>query len=268
MKDQILRRPSRAAQHEHRMLWCGRLASVLGLLLGADLARAAEPPFSGRVVGVSDGDTIVVLRERDGKRSEEKIRLAEVDTPEKKQAFGQRAKQRTSELVFGKTVAVVPHTRDRYGRLVAEVRLPDGRSLGRVLVEDGLAWHYVQYSRNRELGALEAAARKARRGLWADSSPRPPWEFRRPGTATGPPGGAVGYVRLDPPAARSVIGNRRSRVYHAPGCPGHEQVAPQNRVVFESVADAEKAGFRRAGNCPTERIRSGRRQPRRTAPRA
>ena len=81
------------------------------------------PIFTGRVVGVSDGDTLTVLRER----TPVKVRLFGIDCPQMGQDFGSRAKQFTSELVFGKTVTVVPHDMDRYGRTVADVLLPDGR---------------------------------------------------------------------------------------------------------------------------------------------
>ncbi len=118
-----------------------------------------------RVVGVSDGDTITVLRKGKGER----IRLHGIDCPEKRQAFGNRAKQFTSKLVFGTTVTVQVVDRDRYGRTVAEVLLPDGRSLNRELVRAGFAWWYWRYTPDDEtLAQLEREARGAKRGLWAD----------------------------------------------------------------------------------------------------
>lgn len=131
--------------------------------------------FTGRVVGVSDGDTISALR--NGRA--ERIRLHGVDSPEKRQAFGQRAKQFTSDLVFGKDVTVRPVTQDKYGRLVAEVVLDDGRSLGEELLKAGLAWWYRQYSTDITLETLETGARLRKLGLWSDPTPTPPWEFRR-----------------------------------------------------------------------------------------
>ncbi len=133
--------------------------------------------FRGRVVRILDGDTIEVLR---GSRPV-RIRLAEVDCPERRQPFGTRARQFTGALAFGREVTVRLRDVDRYGRAVAEIRLPDGRSLNKELVRAGLAWHYKRYSARAELAALEADARKARRGLWADPHPVPPWEFRRSG---------------------------------------------------------------------------------------
>ena len=130
--------------------------------------------FSGRVVGVVDGDTITVLVGFEPKR----VRLAGIDAPEKGQAFGQRAKQATSRLVFGRTVRVVARGEDRYGRTLGDVRLPDGSSLNERLVEEGWAWHYARYSKGQRLAELEATARRSRRGLWVDPRALPPWEFR------------------------------------------------------------------------------------------
>ncbi len=103
--------------------------------------------FSGKVVGVSDGDTITVLHNGKGER----IRLHGIDCPEKRQAFSNRAKQFTSNLVFAKTVTVQAVDRDRYGRTVGVVLLPDGRSLNHELVRAGLAWMYRRYTK-RGLG--------------------------------------------------------------------------------------------------------------------
>ena len=132
--------------------------------------------FKGKVVGVSDGDTISVMR--DGRAV--KVRLHGIDCPEKKQPFGTRAKRFTSEMAFGMEVEVRVQTTDRYGRLVGEVILPDGLSLNKQLVYVGLAWWYRKYAPNdHTLKALEAGAREAKRGLWADKNPIPPWEWRK-----------------------------------------------------------------------------------------
>ena len=114
----------------------------LGVVLLCNQAYAAD--FSGRVVGVSDGDTIKVMH--NGRA--EKIRLHGIDCPEKAQPFGTRAKQFTSEMVFGKTVTLHVTDTDKYGRTVADVILPDGRSLNRELVAAGLAWWYRKYSQD------------------------------------------------------------------------------------------------------------------------
>jgi endonuclease YncB( thermonuclease family) len=128
------------------------------------------------VVSVSDGDTIIVLRPGN---VQEKVRLAEIDCPEKGQPFGQAAKRKTGDLAAQKTVTVEVRTTDRYGRTVGEVFLPDGSSLNRELVRAGYAWWYRQYSKDTSLGDLEGDARRARRGLWSEPTPVPPWEWRR-----------------------------------------------------------------------------------------
>jgi endonuclease YncB( thermonuclease family) len=142
------------------------------LLLSCPFANAET--FSARVIGVSDGDTITVLRDQ----NPIKIRLAEIDCPEKAQAFGSSARARTGDLLFGKTVLVSTLSKDRYGRFVANVSV-DGKNLSEELVSSGYAWCYRKYSKNNQLLQQEADAKSARRGLWADPQPTPPWEYRR-----------------------------------------------------------------------------------------
>jgi endonuclease YncB( thermonuclease family) len=132
--------------------------------------------FVGQVVGVSDGDTVTV---RSGRQTI-KIRLAAIDCPEKRQAFGARAKRFTSEHTFGETVTVIPVDVDRYGRLVGEIILPNGESLNGLLVAEGYAWWYRKYApENEVLARLEDEARQAGLGLWAARDPIPPWDYRR-----------------------------------------------------------------------------------------
>lgn len=149
------------------------LASVLVLLLSA---VPLPQSFRARVVSIADGDTFTVLFQRQQIR----IRLHGIDCPEPGQPFYRRATQRTADLAFGKTVTIEPRSRDRYGRLVASVLLPDGRSLSHILVAEGFAWHYRQYApHDATLARLEQSARAARRGLWQDPSPVPPWQWRK-----------------------------------------------------------------------------------------
>jgi endonuclease YncB( thermonuclease family) len=150
---------------------------LLSLLLGA-AARPPEAPvasFSGRVVGVKDGDTLEVLRE--GKAVD--VRLWGIDSPERGQAYGDAAKKFASEKCFGRTVKVGERGKDRYGRVLGDVFLPDGASLNREMVRSGLAWWFVRYAPDDlELQALEVEARCARRGLWQERNPLPPWRHR------------------------------------------------------------------------------------------
>jgi endonuclease YncB( thermonuclease family) len=149
--------------------------AVFGLaVLALSVGVAAAEEFAGRVVGITDGDTIKVLRA--GRA--ETVRLEGVDAPEKRQAYGERARRFAADLSFDRTVVVRATGRDRNGRLLGEVVLPDGRSLNQELVRAGYAWWFRRYSRDVRLARLEEEARQDRRGLWADHAPEPPWEYR------------------------------------------------------------------------------------------
>lgn len=140
--------------------------------------------FSGKVVGVSDGDTYTILT---GSNKQIKVRLQGVDCPEKNQAFGSKAKQYASSLVFGKAVTVEVVSTDRYGRTVGIVKTADGVNVNYRMVESGFAWWYRQYAPDdSELKKAEEAARVNRSGLWADPNPIPPWKFRRQGNKNFP----------------------------------------------------------------------------------
>ena len=146
------------------------------LLLLSVPASSQTDTFTGKVVSVSDGDTISVMRT--GRAV--KVRLHGIDCPEKKQPYGTRAKRFTSDMAFGMEVEIRVQTTDRYGRIVGEVILPDGLSLNKQLVYLGLAWWYRKYAPNdRTLKALEEGARAEKKGLWADKNPVPPWEWRQ-----------------------------------------------------------------------------------------
>lgn len=128
--------------------------------------------FTGKVVGVKDGDTIVVMRNGVGTT----VRFHGVDCPEKRQDFGTVAKKFTSESAFGKTVQVEVKGKS-YKRLVGVVSL-DGKDLNAALLSAGMAWFDRKYSSNRSWAALELSARKRKVGLWSSPNPIPPWEFR------------------------------------------------------------------------------------------
>jgi len=130
--------------------------------------------WEGKVVGISDGDTIKVLKNG----TQVKVRLAAIDCPEKKQPYGNKAKQFTADMVGGKVVKVWETDTDRYGRIVGFVFVGD-KNLNKELLSAGLAWHYKKYSRDPALAKLEFRARSAKRGLWSEPDPLPPWEWRR-----------------------------------------------------------------------------------------
>lgn len=136
--------------------------------------------LSGKVVGVSDGDTITVL---DSAKTQHKIRLTGIDAPEKAQAFGQVSKKSLSNLVFNKDVEISWEKRDRYQRILGKVLL-NGQDICLEQVRTGMAWHYKQYQRDQtpedrtKYSRAEDEARKNRIGLWSDEMPMRPSEFR------------------------------------------------------------------------------------------
>lgn len=161
------------------------LACAASVALCAPAAAAAglRTPYAiaGRVIGVADGDTITMLLED---RTQVKIRFSGIDAPEKGQAWGQRSRQSMSSLVAGKVVRAYVGKRDRYGRGVATV-IVDGTDVGLEQLRRGLAWAYVRYLhelpyREQHLYLqAEREARAARRGLWSDSRPQAPWDWRK-----------------------------------------------------------------------------------------
>jgi len=130
--------------------------------------------FSGKCVGVGDGDTISVMKS--GKAI--KMRLEGIDCPELGQDFGTRAKQFTSAMVFKKIVSVKEYSQDIYGRTVVRVYI-DGQDLSLELVKAGLAWYFNAFSSDPVLAAAEKTARNQKIGLWSMSNPIPPWVYRR-----------------------------------------------------------------------------------------
>ena len=131
--------------------------------------------FTGEVVGILDGDTIEVLHNGKAQR----VRLHGIDCPEKGQPFGNNAKQAASSLIFAQEVTLQIHGKDKYRRILADVLLADETNVNQELVKAGWCWWYRKYAADdTTLERLEADAREAKEGLWADPSPVPPWEWR------------------------------------------------------------------------------------------
>lgn len=129
-----------------------------------------------KVIGVKDGDTVELLM--DGKP--QVVRLSNIDCPEKKQPFGNNAKQFVSDLCFGKMVKVSGNgKKDRNKRLIAEIILSDGKNINKELVKNGLAWHFKRYSKDNSYDILERQAQKQKLGLWKDKNPIAPWNWRK-----------------------------------------------------------------------------------------
>jgi endonuclease YncB( thermonuclease family) len=150
-------------------------ASGLAALLLAAISNPSAAEQACRVVGIADGDTMTVLCEGN---EQVKIRIAEIDAPEKKQPFGTRSKQSLSDLCFGKQAEVFPEKTDRYGRTIARVKC-EGQDASVHQVQAGMAWVYERYATDRSLFTLQNLARSKRLGLWADAGALPPWSWRR-----------------------------------------------------------------------------------------
>ena len=155
--------------------------SVIALMLIMGLApdKVLPPkPFTGKVVAIADGDTVTVLYEN----QQHKIRLSGIDAPESRQAFGDKSKKALADKVFGKEVKVEWSAQDKYHRILGEIYLGE-RRISEEMISDGLAWHYKQYSKDQNLAKAELAAKQAKKGLWADANPTPPWDFRNGGAS-------------------------------------------------------------------------------------
>ena len=153
----------------------GLLACVGPTSTPSSLPTIKHPTLRATVINVHDGDTITVLVSE----SKEKVRLNGIDCPESNQPWGQQATQLTRQLVDRKEVTVTDFGRDKYHRMIGQVVLSDGRNLGQELVREGFCWWYQKYAPNDTvLKQLEQEARDAKRGLWSDDHPIPPWEWR------------------------------------------------------------------------------------------
>lgn len=150
------------------------LLLVLGSLLMATAALAED--LRGKVVGIADGDTLTLLTER---REQVRIRLSDIDAPERRQPYGTRARQMLADLAFGKPARIEVRDTDRYGRTVGRVFVA-GQDLNAAMVRRGGAWVYRRYSDDAALLPLEREAQMQRRGLWSlpEAERVPPWEWR------------------------------------------------------------------------------------------
>lgn len=139
------------------------------------IAIKSDADISCKVVGISDGDTLTCLT---NDKSQIKVRLNQIDAPEKSQAFGTAAKQALSGYVFGKTIGLKTNGTDKYGRTIAEVFVGD-KNINKAMVADGYAWAYREYMTDKDYGDLETSARSDTKGLWSEPDPIYPSDFRR-----------------------------------------------------------------------------------------
>jgi len=232
-----------------------RVVSALIVLAAFSALPVIAAISTGQVNRIDDGDTIAVVTNAG---QQEVIRLAGIDAPESGQPFGAQSTENLAKLVSGKAVTLDCTGEVSYGRLVCKVLLPNGDDVDLDQVKVGLAWHYKQYQSEQSpqdraaYAAAEDAARKARVGLWSDSNPVQPQDYRHH-TASSlcfDDAQADHRVACGEKYTGPVRGNRHSGIYHWPGCPNYDDIAPQNRVEFPSQSAAQAAGYRAARNCP------------------
>jgi endonuclease YncB( thermonuclease family) len=158
-------------------LFLGAFIVIAMLLPPATSSQASEAlqRFEGRVIRVSDGDSITVRAGEINVR----IRLAEIDAPERGQAWGTRSKQELEALVAGKIVTIVPQGQDRYGRTIAYVKLGE-QDISRTMITRGAAWAYRDFLRDPSIIAIEQTAKRSGTGLWAmpEQERLAPWIYR------------------------------------------------------------------------------------------
>jgi len=151
---------------------------LLAILIFTNTSTADT--LHGRIVGVADGDTVTVL---DATNTQWKVRLMGIDSPEKKQPFGNKSKEHLSSLVFNKQVTVDYSKQDKYGRTVGKI-LVDGKDANLQQIKAGLAWHYKKYQKEQSIedrltyAQAEEQARTEKQGLWIDPDPTSPWDWR------------------------------------------------------------------------------------------
>lgn len=218
-----------------------RAMIVMAIFSFAIISSAYGERVSGRVVGVTDGDTITLLL--DGNH-QERIRLYGIDCPEKNQPFGNKAKIFCSDFAFNKTAELERTGTDRYGRTIGWVFI-NQKCLNEELLKAGLAWHYKQYSSDKSLSDIELFARTMRHGLWSESNPVPPWDFRHNRASTSGAGiafaGVLGGTKNNVTGGLVYKGNIKSHKFHRPECRYYD--CKNCTVEFSSRELAIKAGY-------------------------
>lgn len=149
---------------------------LIATLLFCHTNNVFAQKFQVKVVKISDGDTFTAIN-RDNLQL--KIRVWGIDAPEKKQAFGTKAKDYLASLIFGKTITVDVQKQDGWGRYIAYVYTPDDRDVSLEMINAGMAWQFVEYDQSEKYRAAESQARKSKKGLWSDPHRIAPWEFRK-----------------------------------------------------------------------------------------
>lgn len=157
-----------------------RAGTLVAIALALTTSTVHAEKLTGRVVSITDGDTLTLL---DATKTQHKIRLAGIDSPEKSQPFGQHCKESLSDLAYDRAATVETNKLDRYGRAIGKV-LVNGLDVNMEQIQRGCGWHYKKYQNEQPLddrlsySSAEGSARANRVGLWADQDPVPPWDWR------------------------------------------------------------------------------------------
>lgn len=230
------------------------LASIALLLISA---QTIIETYTGRIVGVTDGDTITFLTDS---KEEIKVRLDGIDCPETNQAYGSKAKEFTAQLAFNKAAKLEKSGIDKYGRTLGVVILENGKNLNQEILKAGYAWHYKKYNNDTQLADLESEARVKKLGLWQDSSPTAPWDFRRPVNSSNETTYAsINTVIVRPPTAVAesmeaapvdyvlICNSSSSYAYHRYECRGLARCT--HGVSKVTKTEAIRMGRKACGNC-------------------
>jgi endonuclease YncB( thermonuclease family) len=154
---------------------------ILALILAFTSLTSIADQLQGKVIKVTDGDTVNVLTDDN---QTHKVRLSGIDAPEKSQAFGNKSKQALADDIDGKTVTVEFNKRDKYQRIVGKITV-NGKDVNLNQIKRGLAWHYKKYENEQDVedrsiyANAEYLAQRDKIGLWFDANPIPPWDFRK-----------------------------------------------------------------------------------------
>ena len=148
---------------------------LITILIMFPLLLSAQA-LKGKAVSIADGDTFTLLVNGN---EQVKIRIDGIDAPEKKQDFGNRAKEYLSGMIWGKELTVKVSKKDRYGRSIGKVSTPSISDVGLEMIKAGFAWQYRDYNNEKTYAEAERLARQNRKGLWLDNNPIRPQDFRK-----------------------------------------------------------------------------------------
>lgn len=200
--------------------------------------------LSGHIIGISDGDTATLLSKD---RKPIKIRLWQIDAPEKEQAFGEKSKQSLSDLIYGKNVTVQVETQDQYGRQVGKIFVGN-KDINLEQIKRGMAWFYVEFGRDATYRDAESTAKAAQTGLWAASDPTPPWKWRSGSHSSRAPQPAVSNRAVSPATSNTATSNTSTK----PSIPA-QNYRCDGRTYCSQMSSCEEAKYF-ISHCPNVKM--------------